>query len=126
MNPRPYPSDLTDERWALLEPLIPPARPGGRPRKTDIRRVLDGIFYRNRNGCIWRALPHDFPPWKTVYNYYELWKRDGTWQALNDILRERVRQAAGRSRPLAPGASTARPSRPPRWAASVAMMVPSG
>ncbi len=58
--------------------------------------MLDGIFYRNRNGCIWRALPHDFPPWKTVYNYYELWKRDGTWQAINDILRERVRQAAGR------------------------------
>ena len=61
-----------------------------------MRRVLNGIFYRNRNGCIWRALPHDFPPWKTVYNYYEQWKRDGTWQAINDTLREWVRQAAGR------------------------------
>ncbi len=96
MNPKPYPSDLTDKQWALLEPLIPPARPGGRPRKTEMRRVLDGIFYRNRNGCTWRALPHDFPPWKTVYNYFERWTQDGTWQAINDTLRERVRQAAGR------------------------------
>jgi putative transposase len=83
MNLKPYPSDLTDQQWALLEPLIPPERPGGRPRKTDMRRVLDGIFYRNRNGCTWRALPHDFPPWKTVYNYYQQWIQDGTWQAIN-------------------------------------------
>jgi putative transposase len=96
MNTKPYPSDLTDAQWAILEPLIPPARAGGRPRKTDIRRVLDGIFYRNRNGCTWRALPHDFPPWKTVYNYYEQWKRDGTWKTINDTLRRRVRLAAGR------------------------------
>jgi putative transposase len=96
MNLKPYPSDLTDQQWALLEPLIPPERPGGRPRKTDMRRVLDGIFYRNRNGCTWRALPHDFPPWKTVYNYYQQWIQDGTWQAINDTLRGRVRQAAGR------------------------------
>ena len=61
-----------------------------------MRRVLDGIFYRNRNGCTWRALPHDFPPWKTVYNYHQQWIQDGTWQAINDTLRERVRQAAGR------------------------------
>jgi putative transposase len=79
-----------------LEPLIPPERPGGRPRKADMRRVLDGVFYRNRNGCVWRALPHDFPPWKTVYNYYQQWIRDGTWRSINDILRERVRRAAGR------------------------------
>lgn len=96
MNPRPYPSDLTDQQWALLKALIPPARPGGRPRKTNMRRVLDGIFYRNRNGCTWRALPHDFPPWKTVYNYYEQWKGDGIWQAIHETLREQVRQAAGR------------------------------
>jgi putative transposase len=96
MNTKPYPSDLTDAQWALLEPLIPPARAGGRPRKTEIRRVLDGIFYRNRNGCTWRALPHDFPPWKTVYNYYEQWKLDGTWKSIHDTLRRRVRLAAGR------------------------------
>jgi putative transposase len=96
MNTKPYPSDLTDAQWAILEPLIPPARAGGRPRKTDIRRVLDGIFYLTHEGCTWRALPHDFPPWKTVYNYFDAWKRDGTWDRIRDILRVRLRKAAGR------------------------------
>ncbi len=100
MNTKPYPSDLTDAQWAVLEPLIPPARAGGRPRKTDIRRVLDGIFYLTHEGCTWRALPHDFPPWKTVYNYFDAWKRDGTWDRIRDILRVRLRKAAGR--PLSP------------------------
>ena len=96
MNPKPYPRDQTDNQWTILETLIPPARPGGRPRKSEMRQVINAIFYRNRNGCTWRALPHDFPPWRTVYNYFERWKRDGTWQSLNDILRRRVRQRAGR------------------------------
>src|SRR4051794_10686734 len=96
MNRKPYPSDLTDKAWAILEPLIPPAAPGGRPRKTDMRQVLDAIFYRNRNGCTWRALPHDFPRWRTVYNYFACWTADGTWRALNGALRERVRRKAGR------------------------------
>jgi putative transposase len=96
MNTKPYPSDLTDAQWATLEPLIPPARAGGRPRKTDIRRVLDGIFYLTHEGCTWRALPHDFPPWKTVYNYFDAWKRDGTWDRIRDILRVRLRKAASR------------------------------
>jgi putative transposase len=100
MNTKPYPSDLTDAQWAILEPLIPPARAGGRPRKTDIRRVLDGIFYLTHEGCTWRALPHDFPPWKTVYNYFDAWKRDGTWDRIIDILRVRLRKTAGR--PLSP------------------------
>ena len=67
MNPKPYPSDLTSQQWAVLKPLLPPARTGGRPRKTEMRSVVNAIFYRNRNGCIWRALPHDFPPWRTVH-----------------------------------------------------------
>src|SRR3954467_7935101 len=96
MNRKPYPSDLSDKAWAILEPLIPPAAPGGRPRKTDMRQVVNAIFYRNRNGCTWRALPHDFPPWRTVYNYFATWRDDGTWAALNDALRPRVRQRAGR------------------------------
>jgi putative transposase len=96
MKPRPYPSDLTDARWAILEPLLPQDRSLGRPRKTDLRRVLDAILYRNRNGCTWRALPHDFPPWRTVYNYFKKWRDDGTWAALNDALRSRVRRQAGR------------------------------
>jgi putative transposase len=84
MKRKPYPSDVTDEQWALLAPLIPPARPGGRPRKTDVREVVNALFYLNREGCSWRALPHDFPPWRTVYNYFQGWQWDGTWQKLLD------------------------------------------
>jgi putative transposase len=96
MNRKQYPSDLTDSQWAVLEPWISPPRPGGRPRKTNMREVVNAILYLTRAGCSWRALPHDFPPWKTVYNYFEHWKRDGTWDRLLDILRWRVRHKAGR------------------------------
>ena len=96
MPRKPYPSDLTDAQWALLEPLIPPAEPGGRRRTVDVRAVLDGIFYLLRNGCAWRALPHDLPPWGTVHYYYRRWRRDGTWQRVHDALRAEVRAAAGR------------------------------
>ena len=96
MTYKPYPSDMTDKQWAILQPLIPAALPGGRPRKTDMRRVIDAIFYRNRNGCTWRALPHDFPPWRTVYNHCQEWTRAGTWRAVNEALRPKVRQQAGR------------------------------
>ena len=96
MRRKPYPSDLTDAQWALLEPWIPPPRPGGRPRKTDMREVVNAIFYLTREGCTWRALPHDFPPWKTVYNYFEAWEADGTWDRFLTALRRRARRAAGR------------------------------
>ena len=96
MNAKPYPSDLSDAQWAILEPLLPECQPLGRPRKTSLRRVVDAILYRNRNGCTWRALPHDFPTWRTVYNYFARWRDDGTWGALNDALRGRVRRGAGR------------------------------
>jgi putative transposase len=96
MTRKPYPSDLTDEQWAVVEPLIPPALPGGRPRKYPMRDILDALFYLVREGCSWRALPHDFPPWKTVYNYLRAWQDDGTWQRFLDALRPRARQAAGR------------------------------
>src|SRR5437660_12827622 len=95
-TPKPYPSDLTDARWAVIEPLIPRAWPGGRPRAADMREVVNAIFYLTREGCTWRALPHDFPPWKTVYNYFEAWKRDGTWDQFLTALRRPVRRAAGR------------------------------
>ena len=94
MRTNPYPSDLTDAEWALLEPLVPPAQDLGRPRKTDLREVINAISYRNRNGCTWRALPRDFPPWRTVYNYFQQWRDDGTWTALNDALRGAARHAA--------------------------------
>src|ERR1700746_1949074 len=96
MNHQPYPSDVTDAQWPLVEPLIPPAFPGGRPRKVDMRSVVNALFYRNREGCSWRALPHDFPPWKTVYNYFQWFHWDGTWDKLLKTLREKVRIAAGR------------------------------
>jgi putative transposase len=97
MKRKRYPSDLTDAQWAILEPWIPAARPGGRPRKTEMREVVNAIFYLSREGCSWRALPHDFGiPWKTVYNYFEAWTQDGTWDRFLDALRRRARRAAGR------------------------------
>ena len=90
-----YPSDLTDEQWAVLEPSISPAH-GGHPRVVDIRCVVNGIFYRTRAGCQWRMLPKDYPPWQTVYYYFAKWQKDGTWAQLNDHLRQAVRVAAGR------------------------------
>src|SRR3954469_8225356 len=92
---KPYPSDLTDEQWAILEPMIPVHRVG-RPRKVDIREVLNAIFYLNRSGCQWDMLPHDLPAKSTVYEYFARWRDDGTWQRLVDVLRQGVRVAAGR------------------------------
>lgn len=97
MNRKSYPSDLTDPQWAILTDLIPNALPGGRPRKHDMREVLNALFYVCREGCSWRALPHDFGvPWKTAYNYFRAWARDGTWEQLVTALNRRVRRAAGR------------------------------
>lgn len=93
---RSYPSDLTDAEWAILSPLIPPAKEGGRPRTTEMRDVLDAIFYVDRTGCQWRALPHDFPTWSTVWSYFRRWRDDGTWERLHTALRERVRLKQGR------------------------------
>jgi len=96
MSRKPYPSDVTDAQWAVLAPLIPPARPGGRPRKHPMREVLNALFYVAREGCSWRALPHDFPPWRTAYNFFRDWQADGTWEALLECLRRQARRDAGR------------------------------
>lgn len=96
MQRRAYTSDLTDDEWALLAPLIPSAKPGGRPRKHDIREVLNAIFYILRGGCAWRLLPHDFPPWQTVYHYLRCWRKSGLWEQIHTLLRKRVRVLAGR------------------------------
>lgn len=90
-----YPSDLTDEQWAIIEPLIP-VNSVGRPRLVEMREVLNAIFYLNRAGCQWDMLPHDFPAKSTVFDHYSQWKSDGTWQRILDSLRQRVREAAGR------------------------------
>ena len=91
-----YSSDLTDAEWGLLEPFIPPAKPGGRPRTTDIREVVNAIFYILRGGCAWRLLPHEFPPRQTVYDYFRAWRKVGLWEQMHRTLRERVRVQAGR------------------------------
>jgi transposase len=91
-----YPSDLTDAEWALVEPLIPPARRGGRKRTVDVRAVLDGIFYVLATGCQWRALPKDLPPRSTVHDYLTLWAWDGTLKRLHHALFIQVREQAGK------------------------------
>jgi putative transposase len=94
-----YPSDLTDEQWAIVEPLIPPGKQnprGGRPRQVDMREVLNTLFYLNRSGCQWDMLPHDLLPKSTVYDYFAQWRDDGTWAKVVKALREQIRVEAGR------------------------------
>jgi putative transposase len=96
MDRAPYPTDLCDAEYAHLEPHLPPPSPLGRPRLHPLREILAAIFYAVRSGCAWRLLPHEFPPWKTVYHYFRQWRLDGTWEWLNTALRERLRARAGR------------------------------
>lgn len=91
-----YPSDLTDEQWRLIEPLIPEPLPGGRPRSVEMRSVVNAVLYLNRSGNAWRMLPRDFGPWSSVYHYFRRFRDDGTWQRIHDTLRARVRRRVGR------------------------------
>jgi putative transposase len=91
-----YPSDLTDTEWALVSPFIPPAKPGGRPRKTDMREVMNGILYIAGGGVQWRALPKDFPPVSTVRGYFYSWRDAGLWQTINHVLVTATRELEGR------------------------------
>ncbi len=93
---RSYPTDLSDEEWEILQPLVPEAAPGGRPRAHQTRELLDAIFYVVRGGCAWRLLPHDFPPWQTAYHYFRGWRLDGSWEKIHATLRERTRLEGGR------------------------------
>jgi putative transposase len=96
MTRKAYPSDLTDEEWAVLEPLIPRPKTGGRPRTVDMREVINAILYVLRTGIQWDWLPHDFPPKGTVYHYFNTWRKDGTWERWNHILARTLRQQEGR------------------------------
>jgi putative transposase len=92
-----YSTDLSDEEWEILRPLVPEAKPGGRPRAHETRELLNAIFYLLRGGCAWRLLPHDFfLPWQTAYHYFRQWRLDGTWEQIHTALRERVRRLLGR------------------------------
>ena len=91
-----YPSDLSDREWQLLEPLLPPPKPGGRPITYPRREIVNAIRYVLRTGCSWRMLPHDLPPWRIVFHYFSTWRRDGAWQRVHDVLHAELRQAQGR------------------------------
>jgi transposase len=93
-----YPSDLSDAQWAQVERFIPAPKPGGRPAKYDRREIVNALLYIDRSGCQWRALPHDFPPWDSVYWYFRTWKKDGTFDRLHDELRGDLRRAEGHER----------------------------
>ena len=99
MKPRqPYPTDLTDHEWALLEPYVPHAKRGGRPEHAPKRELLNGILYSVRGGGAWRLLPHDVPPWPMVSHDLWIWRQDGSWQRRHDLLRGDVRGAMGNHR----------------------------
>src|SRR5262249_33409941 len=110
MRTSKYPSDVTDAQWRLIARLIP-VYPGGRPRTTNLRDVVDAILYVLRTGCQWRFLPKDFPPKSTVWRYFDEWRHNGTLELIHDTLREKVRRAEGQKRtPSARGSS--RPAGP--------------
>lgn len=98
MERQSYPSDLTDEQWELISPYFPDENKAGsgRKRKWSYRELVNAVFYIEVAGCAWRLLPHDLPPWKTVYHYFRLWRLDGTWEKVHTMLREEVRKQEGR------------------------------
>jgi putative transposase len=96
MKRTPYPTDLSDNEWQLIEPLLPHSRQPGRPRQHSWRDILDAIVYVLRTGCQWRCLPHDLPKWKTVYHYFWRWRKAQVWARIHTRLREQLRVALGR------------------------------
>jgi putative transposase len=97
MTRKAYKTDLTDAQWQILEPLVPPPKPGGHPRTVNMREVVNGIFYVLRTGCGWEMLPHDLPPYSTVYQYFRRWQKTNVWQQMNNALRQQLRQVEGRN-----------------------------
>lgn len=97
MSRKPYPTDLTDHQWRRMKPWVPVDAATGRPSKYTKREIVNAILYVTRNGCTWRGLPHDLPPYRIVFHWFRKWQADGTWERLHAKLRERVREKAGRS-----------------------------
>jgi putative transposase len=125
MSRERYPTDLTDAQWTQIEPQVPKPKAGGRPASVDRREIVNAIVYVVRNGCTWRALPHDFPRWQTVYHYFRLWRDDGTWQQLHDTLRDETRQRAGRDSSPSAAILDAQSVKTAEKGGSVAMMLAS-
>ncbi len=98
MDRKPYPTDLTDAQWTLLEPMLPPHRPKGRKRRVEMREIANALLYLLRTGCPWRRLPHDLPSWATVWWYFRKWRDDGTLDALHGRLRDMAREASGKKK----------------------------
>ena len=92
-----YPTDLNDTEWDVIAPYLPEEKDTGRPREHPWREILNAIFYITRSGCAWRMMPHDMPPWKTVYHYFRLWRKDGIWEQWNRGLREGLREQSGKN-----------------------------
>jgi putative transposase len=96
MQRKAYDTDVSDQEWSLLQPTLPKAKHGGRPREAEMREIINGLFYLTKTGCQWRNMPHDFPPWQTIYTYFRNWKKDGTWKAVHDFFRRKLRRGEGR------------------------------
>ncbi|WP_138506642.1 IS5 family transposase [Nostoc sp. PA-18-2419] len=124
MTRKAYASDVNDAEWGIIEPLLAASQPVGRRREVDLREIINGIFYVLHEGCTWRALPHDLPPWQTVYNYFCHWQRLGVWQKIHTQLRHQVRESTNKKQePTAAiidsqSVKTAEKKEPVRWAAS--------
>lgn len=93
-----YSTDLTDAEWQILEPLLPIEKPGGRHRLYQMREIINALRYLLRSGCAWRSIPHDFPHWRAVYEYFRVWKEDGTWIKIHDYLYEQLREKMPREK----------------------------
>ena len=96
MSKQKYPTDLTDSQWDYLKELIAAAKTGGRPRRLEMRQVINAILYVTVGGIQWRRLPQEYPNWKSVYHYFRTWRQDGSWKRLHDTLRAAVRRKVGR------------------------------
>src|ERR687896_10710 len=118
MTRQTYATDITESEWRYLEPYLPAPKSGGRPRRHAVREILNAIFYVLRSGCAWRLLPHDLPPWKTVYHYFRLWRLQGLWDKLHAALYAAARLNAGR--PLGVGGAWPRTAHNPQRLPGVA------
>ena len=121
-----YPTDLKDEEWQIVEPLIPAVKPGGRPAKYSRREIVNGIAYVLGSGCSWRMMPHDLPPWDTVYGYFTRWRKAGVWQWIHAVLYGQLRVAIGRDPQPSAGVADSQSVKTTEKGASKASTTPSG